>query len=459
MTITLVGAGTSATASNASVTPVAHASTVAGDLVLVAASIRNSGTGTVNTPTGWTPISGTANLAVFGRIWQTGDAIPAVTFTGGVANADTIGQTVTLRGVEPRLLDAIGASASQLNGSAQNVAYPALDVPGAAHAVVTVAWKQDDGTYGGSPTVSSSVTTGDDASQAIYVTIQTTEADIGASSLTVTGGAAAISRSIVLAIRPAASLVVTEQDVYPPRAVIAVSGLTIGDDLAVYREISGERTLVRGGAPGAVTDPGFVTIDAELPFGVALRYVAVVNGTVEYTSALVTYTLTGGKVALTDAITGQAAEVVIMAMGDLVRARDSARFRVGGRNLVVSGPMGQAEGSHEIYCETTVARDDLMSLLAEATEGIVQVRQSGGYDGVDAYLAVDRTTETRWSQDGSDERRLVTIEFAEVDAWPSTLEARGFTYADLATYYTGLTYADLAGDYATYLDLAQGDFS
>jgi hypothetical protein len=258
-----------------------------------------------------------------------------------------------------------------------------------------------------------------------------------------------------------ASLVVTEQDVYPPRVVLAVSGLTLGDQLDVYREVAGHRTLVRGGHVDAVTDTGFVVVDAELPFGIPVRYLAVVNGTVADSSTLVTYTLPGGKVVLSDAITGASAEVVIMAADPLVRSRTSARFNVGGRNLMVTGPLGDPEGSYELYVETTTAKNNLYALLAAATEGIVQIRQplTGTYDGVDAYLAVDKTSEARWSQDGSDPRRLITIEFAEVDGWADTLTARGFSYGEVEAFYSGLTYGDAAGDYATYLDAAQGDFT
>lgn len=466
MTITYVGAGTSATGNNASVTPVKNASTADGDLVLVFASIRNSGTGVPNAPAGWSSLAASGNMAVFGRFFTTGYVLPAFTFTGGVANADTIAQTITLRGVEPRLNDAVGAISGQLNGSAQNIAYPGFDVPGAAHVVILQAWKQDDWTSASTPSgfnagPTTSTTTGDDAAQAVFYAIETVEFDIPATSVTVTGGASAISRIIWVALRPAATLVVTEQDVYPPRVTIAVSGLTLGDQLEIFREVGGNRTAIRGGYVFSVTDTGFVVVDAELPFGAPVRYVAVVNGAVEYVDGPTTYTLPGGKVVLSDAIGGGSAEVAILAAAARTTTRDSARFRAGGRNLVVSAPFGQGEGSYDLFTETTVARDGLIALLTEATEGVTQIRQplTGVYDGVDAYLAVDRFTETRWSQDGSDPRRVITIEFAEVTGWAADLTARGFTYAEVEAYYSGITYASAAGDYVTYLDALQGDFS
>lgn len=265
----------------------------------------------------------------------------------------------------------------------------------------------------------------------------------------------------------AVAIAVTAQAVYPTRAVVAVSGLTPGDSLAIFREVDGDRTAVRAGTSASIVDPGFITVDSELPFGVMVRYVAVVNATDEYASSLETYTLAGGNAVLSDAITGLAAEVVISGGGDRVYGRDSARFRVGGRNLMVSGPMSTGgEGSYELFLINTVAVDNLKALLVAATEGIMQLRQPGvsaatgdPYDGVDAYLAVDAAREARWSQDGSDPRRLITIEFVEVEGWSDDLQTRRFTYGEVEAYYTGLTYADAAGDFATYFDAAQGDFS
>ncbi|HET8716670.1 MAG TPA: hypothetical protein VFM50_02880 [Nocardioidaceae bacterium] len=254
------------------------------------------------------------------------------------------------------------------------------------------------------------------------------------------------------------AIATTLHPVYPPRVVIAVTGLTVGDVVDVYRSVAGNRTLLRGGSTDSAPDTAMRVVDAELPYGIPVTHIATVNGTDVSTSAT-TYTLTGGKIALSDAITGLAAEVVILAAGQLTRTRDAARFRVGGRNIVVSRPLSARAGAYDLFLETTTAYDNLMTLLAQATEGIVQLRQPGGYDGFDAYLAVDNLTEERWSQDGSDQRRVVTIEFAEVDAWPDELNATAFTYDQVETYYSGLTYADAEGDFATYIEATVADYS
>jgi hypothetical protein len=462
-TITLVGAGGTATAVNASVTPTAHASTAAGDVVLVHASIRNSGTGVPVAPAGWTTLVLFGNEAFFAKQWQVGDTNPVITFTGGVANADTIAQIVTLRGVSLESLVTL-VSATQLNGSAQDIAYPALTVAKDRHIVIFGAWKQDDVTTFGTPatmTALNSVTglvAGDDAGQTLRYVIQTAAANIASGTLTITGGAAAISRAILLALKPAASIAVMAQDVFPPRVLVSVTDLTLGDAIDVYRVVSGARTLLRAGSSASVTDPSFLVTDAELPFGVPVSYLAVVNG-IEYATASTAYTLPGGKVVVTDAITGLVAEAIIHAWPQKTYERDASTFRPGGRNVAVLGALAGFTGTIELFAQTTLIRDNIMGVLAGATQGTVQIRQPGGYDGVDCYVAVLTVTEPRFSQDGSDERRWLSLDALEVEGWAPSLAARGFTLQDLADLYTGLTLADLSADYATLLALALADLS
>ncbi|MBQ1042363.1 hypothetical protein KBX03_07575 [Micromonospora sp. C72] len=262
----------------------------------------------------------------------------------------------------------------------------------------------------------------------------------------------------------AVAITATQQDVWPPRVLISVTGLTVtgtADSVDVYRETGGERTPVRAGSTSAVTDTAFLVIDAELPFGVPVTYVAVVDGNTEYSTGPTTYVLDNGKVAITDAINGSAAEVVILAWPDKTRTRQATVFRVGGRNAVVSGDLGMFEGDIELYVETTSGLENLIATLENATEGVVQIRQSGekAYDGVDCYVAVLGVTERRWSQDGSDPRRRVVLNVAEVEGWAPALEARGTTLQDIANAYDGLTLQDIANDYPTLLDLAQADLS
>lgn len=411
----------------------------------------------------------------------------------------------------------------------------------------------------------------------------------------------------------AVSFTAVEQDEYPPRVLLSLTGLTVGDSVELFRVVGGVRTAIRAGSDDAVTDTSFLRIDAELPFGVPVTYLALVNGedyvydttrntfdataeswagegttavarvtspvhdgagslratktmssgldsirfndnqgtrdisaagptlaawtlvpadaagtawharlelqdnafawnagtevaltpgtwtlisytppaglmancrsiglqfratgvnasqsvyidtvmqgTSPLTTAAVTYVLPGGKVALSDAIAGDAAEVVILAWDEKDHDRDSTLFRVGGRNVAVVGDLGMFTSTIEFYVENTSSRDNLADLLASATEGVVQIRQPGGYDGVDSYLSILGAAERRFSQDGSDPRRIFAVRVAEVEAWGPTLEAAGFTLQDIADAYEGLTLADIDDDYATLLLLAQGDFS
>ncbi len=463
MTIGSKTVGTAATGNNASVTPGAPSGLTAGDLMIIIAAIRGT-SATVNTPTGWVRLTNAGNFVALARIYQTGDSMPLVTFTGGAAGDDTYACAQKWRGVSTDMITLM-VTAQQSNASAQNIAYPALDVAGDNHALIMALWKQDDSTSIATPAGWTSdgltnQTTGNDQLVQLYSQLQTSVADISSGSAVVTGGASAVSQAILLALKPAASISVLEQDVYPPRVLVTVSGLTPGDDVAVYRAVDATRTLVRAGTGTDVTDPAFLTVDAELPFGVPVYYIAVVNDVAEYASAPVTYTLPGGKVAITDAITGLAAEAVILSWPEKEYARPASTFKVGGRNVVIAGDLGMFEGTIELFFEAYSSGQNLFALLAAATEGIVQVRRpTDAYDGVDCYVAVLAARERRFSQDGSDGRRTWVLEVAEVEAWSSGLAALGFTYADLEAAYTGLTYADLAGDYGTYLDLAQADFS
>ena len=256
----------------------------------------------------------------------------------------------------------------------------------------------------------------------------------------------------------AVAITATVQAVYPPRVLVSVTGLSVGNSVELFRVTGGERFALRAGTDVSVGDTSFLRVDAELPFGVPVAYLAIVGG-VEYATGAVTYTLPGGKVALSDAVGGAAAEVVILSWPDRIHDGVATLFRVGGRNVVVSGDLGQYTSTAEVYVDTTSSSANLEALLRDATEGVVQVRQPGGYDGVDAYLAVTAAAERRFSQDGSDQRRVWALIVAEVEGWAPVLEALGFTLQDIADAYTGQTLQDIADDHASLLAIAQADFS
>jgi len=219
-TITVGTPGTAATGNNgASVAPGIPASLNPGDAMVLVAAIRSSGTGTVNTPTGWTLLPGCdgSNLRVFGKYFQTGDPAPTVSFTGGAAGDDTYARIIPAPGAS---LEAGGGSMAvpsaiaQLNGSATNIAYPGLSVVRDGSVVFYVGWRQDDATSvatiaGATEDIDTALTTGNDMHIVVDHVIQTTATAIASGSFTVTtGGGAAISRAIVLALRPLQAITV-----------------------------------------------------------------------------------------------------------------------------------------------------------------------------------------------------------------------------------------------------------
>lgn len=206
--VTYVGAGTSSTGNNTSVTPGLPTGVAEGDHVVVVASIQNSGTGTVNLPAGWTDLVNFGNLRAFtARYKAVGFTMPTVAFTGGAAGADTIGQSFAVRSAHQDLASLLsGTAGTLLNASAQNINTPGMTVADNGALLVRVAWKQDDATSYSLPAGYTagpfdSVTAGNDASQGIFYRAASSGA-VTTGSHTVVGGAAAISRAIVFAFKP-----------------------------------------------------------------------------------------------------------------------------------------------------------------------------------------------------------------------------------------------------------------
>lgn len=205
--ITYVGAGAKAEGDNASLVP-AFPTVASGDCILIIASIRNSGVGTVNQPVGWESIVNYGNVRVLGRIYRTGDVAPTVTFSGGAAGDTTIAAAIAFRGTTQDITNLLLApAATQLNASAQNIALPAYTAGSSSAALIAIGWKQDDGTL--IATLASQSFTeafdypsslGNDAYLEAQYRLSTN--GFSADNFAVTGGAAAISRGIVFGIRP-----------------------------------------------------------------------------------------------------------------------------------------------------------------------------------------------------------------------------------------------------------------
>lgn len=261
-------------------------------------------------------------------------------------------------------------------------------------------------------------------------------------------------------VLPPPGLALTVLSTWPQSVQIVASGLLVGQVVTITRTPAGSTTAtaVRGANGVTMTAGTLLKVDAEAPFGTLLTYRLTVDGIVT-AIATVTLALTGGKVALTDAISGDSAEVVVLAWPEKKWDRNSSVFAVAGRNIVVTGQASGFTGTIDLFVETDDAKQNVFSLFQAATSGIVQIRQDGTYDGVDAYLSALSYSEQRYSQDGSDERRILSLDVVETGAWAPTLESPGFTLDDIKAAYVGLTYTDLAAAYSTLLDLALGSFS
>lgn len=209
-TITFGAAGTASTGSSGSRTPGLPAGAASGNLILIFASTRNSGTGTVDTPANWTRLGifpSSCNAQVFARIYDGVWSMPTVTFTGGAANEDTIAQSASLPGKWHSTSNILIGAASCLNASAQDITYPGVSRPNADNCIaIYFGWKQDD--YTSVATIASateiqeaSTAAGNDASQIWDYVIQTAAAAIPSGTFVVTGGAAAISRGALAFLR------------------------------------------------------------------------------------------------------------------------------------------------------------------------------------------------------------------------------------------------------------------
>lgn len=202
--IAWLGSGAASSGNNVPLTPALPGSLLPGDLMLCLASIRNSGTGTPNTPAGWTKLVDLSNAVLFGRLFVTGDTAPTVTFTGGAAGADTIAQIAAFRNAALTPL----TSAVQLNGSAQNIATPGLTISASNTMLLELGWKQavsTAATFSTWTTVGyASSAAGSGSTQSMAAINNVSPGTLLAGTITVTGGTAQISRgaAVVLGIAP-----------------------------------------------------------------------------------------------------------------------------------------------------------------------------------------------------------------------------------------------------------------
>jgi hypothetical protein len=284
----------------------------------------------------------------------------------------------------------------------------------------------------------------------------------GTQAPTISATLAAVATGVasVLRIREAsAAITASAQTASPPRNLVSVTGMAVENIVAatVYRVVGSARVAVRAADEVDVTgQDALLRVDGEQPFGVAVSYSAEledVNGNVwtVTTASTITSTVTGDVIS--DAIRGLGAVVTIASWPDKKRDRDATQFNVGGRIVVVSRPRSSASATILVRTADAEQGDALDEVLGSATEGVVLIRKQATMAGVDGYLVVLSDSEDRnWY----DAVRRWTLDVVETEAWPSILEAAGFTLQDVADNYT--TLADLSAENATLLALAMRDF-
>lgn len=299
--------------------------------------------------------------------------------------------------------------------------------------------------------VDDSDVTGDIAN---YFRIQQLDATSGA--VLVEGDQESITPAVVTS---GISITASVQNVFPPRVLISVTGLTTAGitTVTLYRQADTARTAVRAASAVDVSgQAALLRIDGEQPFGIALTYVAALtDGTgarAEITSNAVTCTVTSDVIS--DAIRGVGAAVKVESPLGWKRDRSATSFNVNGRIIVQGRPRSAKSATITVRTETDDAGDALNELLDSATEGTFLLRKQTSLTRLDGtYALLDDQEDPNWY----DEYRWWQLNVVQSDDWPDAMEAAGFTLQDIADNFT--TLQDIADAFpGTLLDIALHDF-
>lgn len=214
--ISFVAAGTGSAANNGNVTPGIPAGMQVGDVMFLHASIRVNG-GTVNTPSGWNAlenyghVSSALTHAIFWRAWQSGDAAPTVTFTGGSAGSTTLGMIYGFRGLPTASITEEVVTNQSNAASSTNLDFPSVTTSTDGCLVMAFGHRLDDST--GAPEITAPAnwtlggtidsTLGTDALQSMVFRVLSPAGASGVNAMTVNATTTSvISISTVMAIAP-----------------------------------------------------------------------------------------------------------------------------------------------------------------------------------------------------------------------------------------------------------------
>lgn len=486
MSISFVGTGTTATAA-ASVSPTYPSTPTVGQLGVLQVVSGTSTDSTPTTPSGWTLVdsfsggggsfgsgSGPRRLTLFVRVMAGGDAVPTVTVPSGTGSVVTATVTLLSRsgGTGWRWASAFAEDASSGTGfsavaaaaltwAVGDFAYLGYALPLSTVTLSAQALAASGETYG---TVTSRFTTaaatGNGARTAAATTSVSTGAGTAAPTVSATLSAANTGVAGVLRIRQAtAALAATAQTVFPPRTLVAATGMKAEDivEATFYRQQGTDLTAVRAASGIDVTGTdALLRVDAEMPFGVPVSYVAQltdVNGLVWQVTSSGTITSTVPGDVISDAVNGIGATVELQAPLDKQRDRNATTFNVGGRMVAVSRRRSGASSTVTLRTLTDADGDALDQVLQGATEGVVMIRKQTSLSRLDGYFAVLSDNERpHWY----DEVRWWDLTTIQAESWPDVLEAAGFTLADIAANFN--TLADLSAAFPTLLAIALNDF-
>lgn len=209
---TYVAVGTADHDDNAAVTPGDYAGGAVGDWVVVVAGSRDTTSPTlaITDPNYTYDLLGQqqGGLYVWAAFRAASTPAPTITPTGGAAGDTVSAQVFGLRGMpitgspSDWVLDFIG----QTNASAQDIAFGRLEPGGyAGRVILVVGRKSDDWTSasisGPLEITETTSTSGNDQSLYAARRIDTTPTEVAAASITATGGGAAVSDSLVIALQ------------------------------------------------------------------------------------------------------------------------------------------------------------------------------------------------------------------------------------------------------------------
>jgi hypothetical protein len=308
------------------------------------------------------------------------------------------------------------------------------------------------------------ITSGDGARLTMAESSVTSGTAAATPTVTATLTAAATGVGGVLRLRedvPKGVITATPQTVFPPRNIVSVTEMLAGDVVSatLYRETdaAGLVELRASSAVDVTGEDALVRVDGEQPFGVEVAYAARLVDSLGDESLIFSgpITSTVDSDVISDAVRGVGSIAFIEDWPDFKRTRDATTMNVGGRYVTVGRPRSKAQSTITVSVDTNADRDALDQVLNGLTEGVLLIRKQVTNSRVDGYMAlIDDDEKPDWQTEHTE----WDLNVAESEAWPDSLEAAGFTLADLADNFT--TLQDLADFFAggTLLDVALYDF-